>query len=377
MSSVSIGSDWPHWLALKSIRGVGNILGRNLIRAFGGPAAVLRARSDALRCAGVRSDIVRAIRRFDDWTDVTAKISRLDAVGGHLVTWLDESYPEALRHIYDPPLFLFVRGALEERDALAVAIVGSRASSPYGRQMTAGISGSLARVGVTIVSGLARGIDAAAHAAALAAGGRTIAVLGCGIDLVYPSEHHQLLMRIVKNGAVVSEFPPGTPPDGENFPSRNRIISGLSLGTVVVEATEKSGSLITAEHALEQNREVFAVPGPVGARSRGPHQLIRQGATLIEGADDVLRELRPHLKEAPRIVPNSVPPPPLDDAEQRVFACLDDAPVHVDHLMLRTSLSAGRVLEVLLSLELRGLVQQLPGKRFLRLPSGGRGITPS
>jgi DNA processing protein len=373
----SVNSDWPYWLALKSIRGVGNILGQNLIRAFGGPAAVLRARSDALRCAGVRSDIVRAIRTFDRWADVKAKIASLDAMGGRLVTWQDESYPESLRHIYDPPLFLFVRGTLEERDALAVAIVGSRASSPYGRQITAAISDRLARAGLTIVSGLARGIDAAAHAAALAAGGRTIAVLGCGIDLVYPSEHHQLQMRIVKNGAVVSEFPPGTPPDGENFPSRNRIISGLSLGTVVVEATEKSGSLITAEHALEQGREVFAVPGPVGARSRGPHQLIRQGATLVEGADDVLRELAPHLKEDCRSPSSTVPPPPLDETEQRLFACLDDTATHVDQLMLRTSLPAARVLEVLLSLELRGLVQQLPGKRFARLSSGRRGTTDS
>jgi DNA processing protein len=184
-------------------------------------------------------------------------------------------------------------------------------------------------------------------------------------------------MRIAKNGAVVSEFPPGTPPDGENFPSRNRIISGLSLGTVVVEATEKSGSLITAEHALDQGREVFAVPGPVGARSRGPHQLIRQGATLVEGAEDVLREIRPHIKEETRGVSPSTPPPPLKDVEQQVFASLDDGPIHVDHLMLRTGLSAGRVLEVLLSLELRGLVQQLPGKRFARLQPGGRGTTQS
>jgi DNA processing protein len=184
-------------------------------------------------------------------------------------------------------------------------------------------------------------------------------------------------MRIVKNGAVISEFPPGTPPDGENFPTRNRIISGLSLGTVVVEATEKSGSLITAEHALEQGREVFAVPGPVGARSRGPHQLIRQGATLVEGAEDILREISPHLNEEPRNVSTAGPPPPLDETEQRVFACLADGAVHVDDLMLRTGLAAARVLAVLLSLELRGLVQQLPGKRFSRLSSGGPGTSHS
>jgi DNA processing protein len=233
------------------------------------------------------------------------------------------------------------------------------------------ISAELVQAGVTVVSGLARGIDAEAHAAALRAGGRTIAVLGCGIDVVYPSEHHRLQMYIAGHGAVVSEFSPGMQPDAEHFPTRNRIISGMSLGTVVVEATEKSGSLITAELAMEQGREVFAVPGPVGARSYGPHQLLRQGATLVETGADVLRELAPRLPGARPAPAAAVAAPPdvepeLSAAERAVLDCLSDVPVHVDPIVARTALPAHQVLQALLSLELRGAALPLPGKRFTR-----------
>jgi len=242
-----------------------------------------------------------------------------------------------------------------------VAVVGSRDASPYARHMTAVLSEGLASRGLTIVSGLARGIDAAAHDAALRAGGRTVAVLGSGIDVVYPSEHHRLHMRIAQTGAVVSEYPMGTQPDAENFPARNRIISGLSLGTVVVEASERSGSLITAQFAAEQGRDVFAVPGPVGARTRGTHQLLRQGAALAESADDVLREIAPHLRSAAR-----PPAPSLSELETAIVAQLDALPRSVDELIARTGLPAGRVLETLLVLELRGVVCQLPGQCFAR-----------
>jgi DNA processing protein len=258
-------------------------------------------------------------------------------------------------------LFLYVFGELVAADAYAVAVVGSRDASPYARHMTAVLSEGLASRGITVVSGLARGVDAAAHDAALRAGGRTVAVLGSGIDVVYPSEHHRLHMRIAKTGAVVSEYPMGTQPDADNFPARNRIISGLALGTVVVEATERSGSLITAHYAVEQGREVFAVPGPVGARTRGTHQLLRQGAALAEGADDVLREIAPHLRTAP-----TPPTPILSDLETAIVAQLDDLPRNVDELITRTGLAAGTVLETLLVLELRGIVRQLPGQCFAR-----------
>ena len=354
-------SGWAAWLALKMVPGVGNVLGLGLVRAFRSPQAVFEARDQELQIAGVRREVRAALRRFDRWRDVEAQLARLDRAGGRLVTWDDASYPELLRQIHDPPLLLYVLGELTAQDACAVAVVGSRDASPYGRQMTASIGEALAGRGITVVSGMARGIDAAAHDAALRAGGRTVAVLGSGIDVVYPSEHHRLHMRIAQTGAVVSEYPMGTQPDAENFPARNRIISGLSLGTVVIEASERSGSLITAHYAAEQGREVFAVPGPVGARTRGTHQLLRQGAALAESADDVLSEIAPHLRAAP-----AAPTATLSDLETAIVAQLDELPRSVDDLIGRTGLSAGSVLETLLILELRGVVRQLPGQCFAR-----------
>jgi len=352
---------WGAWIALRMIPGIGNILGVGLVRTFATPEAVLSASDRALQSAGVRREVRAALRRFDRWREVDGQLARLDRIGGRLVTWTDASYPELLRHIHDPPLYLYVLGEFAASDAYGVALVGSRDASAYGRQMTAQLGEGLAASGITIVSGLARGIDAAAHAAALRAGGRTIAVMGSGIDVVYPSEHHRLHMQIAKNGAVVSEYPMGAPPDAENFPGRNRIISGLSLGTVVIEATERSGSLITAQFAAEQGREVFAVPGPVGVRSRGAHQLLRQGAGLVESAHDVLREIAPHIRSA-----QSSPVPTLTSVEADVLAHLDETPRHVDELIARAKLGAGALLETLLLLELRGLVRQLPGQQFAR-----------
>jgi DNA processing protein len=354
-------SGWGAWIALRMVPGIGNILGVALVRSFATPEAVLSASDQALQAAGVRREVRAALRRFDRWRDVEAQLARLDRLGGRLVTWTDASYPDLLRHIHDPPLYLYVLGEFVPADAYGIALVGSRDASAYGRQMTAQIGEGLAAQGVTVVSGLARGVDAAAHAAALRAGGRTIAVMGSGIDVVYPSEHHRLHMQIAKNGAVVSEYPMGAPPDAENFPGRNRIISGLSLGTVVVEATERSGSLITAQFAAEQGREVFAVPGPVGVRSRGAHQLLRQGAGLVESAQDVLREIAPHLRAA-----QPAPAPVLNIIEADVLAHLDETPRHVDELIASVGIAAGTLLETLLLLELRGLVRQLPGQQFAR-----------
>jgi DNA processing protein len=358
------GAEWGAWIALKMVRGVGNILGLNLLRVFGAPGAVFTASSHALECAGVRRSTAHAIRAFDRWADVEQQLARIETCGARLVTWQDASYPDNLRHIHDAPLFLFVKGELIPEDALAIAIVGSRSVSAYGRQMTRTLGAGLARYGVTVVSGLARGVDAEAHASAVRAGGRTIAVLGSGIDVIYPSEHHQLHMRIAEQGAVVSELLMGTQPDAENFPGRNRIISGLSLGTVVVEAAEKSGSLITADDAADQGREIFAVPGPVGARTRGVHRLIRQGATLVERAEDILEEIAPHVLA--RVA--RAPALELDGDETEIFRCLDDdTSVHVDRVIARTGFPAAKVLDVLLRLEVRGLVVQNAGKYFARI----------
>jgi DNA processing protein len=255
---------------------------------------------------------------------------------------------------------LFAKGDLCRDDALAVAVIGTRSPSSYGRQMARGLTDGLARSGLTIVSGLARGIDAEAHATALRVGGRTVAVLGSGIDVVYPSEHHQLLMKITEHGCVISELPMGTAPDAENFPGRNRIISGLSLGVVVIEAAEKSGSLITAQYALDQGRDVFAVPGPVGERTKGTHQLLRQGATLTERADDVISEIAPHLLQRKPVAPV------LAGDDARVYASIGEDSTDIERIMTAVGLPVAATLDILMRLELRGLIVQLPGKCFAR-----------
>ena len=360
--------DLGAWIALKLVRGVGCVLYQGLLRAFGHPRAALEASPHALECAGIRRDLADAIHRFDEWKRVDEQLARVDRSGARIVTWADDAYPENLRQIHDPPPFVFMRGALRPSDRLAVAIVGSRTASSYGLQITREISAGLARSGVAVVSGLARGIDAEAHRATIDSSGRTLAVLGSGIDVVYPSEHHALFTAVAEHGAVMSEFLMGTKPDAENFPSRNRIISGLALGTVIVEATEKSGSLITAQAAVDQGREVFAVPGPVGARSRGTHKLIREGAKLTERVEDILEEIAPRLLD-PRARPQ--PLVELDDVETRVLAGIGGETRHVDELISASGLTASRVLDALLTLELKGVVQQLPGKHYT-----ARGVDP-
>jgi DNA processing protein len=356
----AVRDEWRSWLALKMVHGVGPVVYQGLLRAFGSPQAVLAARRHQLECAGVRRELAQAIRAFDAWSAVDTQLERLARCGASLITWNDPAYPINLRQIHDPPPCLFVQGALQTRDSLAVAVVGSRNVSAYGQRLTRDMATGLARYGVTVVSGLARGTDAEAHWAALRAGGRTIAVLGSGVDVVYPSEHHSLFQAIQRQGTVMTELLMGTKPDAENFPNRNRIISGLSLGTVIVEATEKSGSLITATLAVEQGREVFAMPGAVGLRTRGTHRLIRDGAKLTECAEDVLEEL------APQLLSRTAPPGvvELTANEAVIVECMRHETVHIDAIVARSRLPVAQVLQTLLALELRGLIQQLPGKHF-------------
>src|SRR5881397_939796 len=282
----------------------------------------------------------------------------------------DERYPELLRAIYDPPAVLYCDGSVEPGDRQAVAIVGSRQATPYGLRITETLAGELSALGFTILSGFARGIDAAAHRAALAAGGRTIAVLGCGLDVDYPPGHASLHAEIAGSGAVLTEFAPGTPPRATNFPRRNRIISGLALGVVVVEAAEDSGSLITARLALEQGREVFAVPGPIDVpTSQGPHGLLKQGATLVETVDDIVEELLPQLDrplqtlktEPIAALPEHVE---LSPSERTVLEVMSREPLHLDDLTERSRLTTPAVAAILLGLELKALVKQLPGQRY-------------
>src|SRR5437899_3719234 len=287
----------------------------------------------------------------------------------------DEPYPAWLRTIPDPPPVLYCDGSMEPGDRQAVAIVGSRQATPYGLRVTDALARELSALGFTIVSGFARGIDAAAHRAAMASGGRTVAVLGCGLDVDYPSGHASLRAEIAGSGAVLTEFAPGTAPFATNFPRRNRIISGLALGVVVVEATEESGSLITARLALEQGREVFAVPGLIDApTSRGPHGLIKQGAKLVETVDDVVEELLPQV-ERPLLRPvRAAGPAPacsrrteahdLTPGERGVLGLVGKEPRHLDDLTEQSRLPAAEVARILLGLELKSLVHQLPGQQY-------------
>ena len=280
------------------------------------------------------------------------------------LTLADRGYPHALRFIFDPPAELYVRGTIEPADVEAIAIVGSRDASAYGLATAERLARELAGLGITVISGLAIGIDAAAHRGALAGGGRTIAVLGSGVDRIYPQRHRRLAAEVAESGAVVSEFPLGTPPRGYHFPLRNRIVSGLSLGVVVVEATDKSGSLITARLALEQGRAVLAVPGEVGVdRTRGVHRLIRRGATLVETGADIVEDVLPWRTPSP---PAKRADSPASAEQLRVLAAFDGTTAQVDQLIGRSGLNAARVLEILLELELAGKVELPAGMVYSR-----------
>ena len=354
------------WLALRSIRGIGDATARQLREAFGSGSAVLSADVAALVHAGLRRDAAGEIGRFARWADVDREISRVRAVGADLLCLDDERYPRALRFTADPPPLLYVKGRVEAADTEAIAVVGSRAASPYGLAVAERLARELAGRGITVVSGLAIGIDGAAHHGALRANGRTIAVLGCGIEQVYPLRHRGLAAEIAARGALVSELPIGTPPLGQNFPRRNRIVSGLALGVVVVEAGERSGSLITARLALEQGREVFAVPGEAGLdRTRGTHRLIRQGARLVESAADVIEDALPWRSGAATLGPPRLGPAISADGA-KVLSAFENVVEHVDRLIERSGFEAARALETLLELELSGEVLRHPGMMYSR-----------
>lgn len=354
------------WLALKRVTGVGNVLYRRLLDRFKTPDAIFAAGEEALQTvAGVSLDLAKAICCFSAFDQVDREIEKLDALGVTLLSLQDPDYPPLLAAIYDPPPFLYVKGDPQTANPYPVAVVGSRRASHYGKTVAERLSRELAEQGVTIVSGFARGIDTIAHQAALAAGGRTIAVLGCGIDQIYPPEHRSLSEEVAEQGLILSEFPLGTPPDGRNFPQRNRIISGLSLGCLVVEATLESGSLITARCALDQGREVFAIPGSIlSETTAGTHQLIRSGAKLVERVEDILEEILPQVRRVPR---ESAFAPVLEGEEKKLYDLLGFEPKHIDQLIHESTLSIAVVSGLLLALELRGIARQLTGKFYVRI----------
>ena len=354
------------WLALNMVPHVGPATFAILLEHFGTAKRILKAPFKTLEAVpGVGPATAKAIRGCRAQETIARERKRMAARGLQFVMFREEGYPAPLRHIAQPPPVLYLRGSWQERDRKAVAIVGSRSATPYGRGVADRLAFELARRGLTIVSGLARGIDAAAHRGALRAGGRTIAVLGSGADIIYPSEHRKLSEAIAEKGALLSEFPLGTSPHRGNFPQRNRLISGLCLGVVVVEAAVDSGALITAHHALEQGKEVFAVPGQVTGRlSQGCHRLIKSGAKLTEGWEDVVEELGAHnLQDLPPMPPM----PPVERDEGRVLEILGEEPLHIDAIIAGSKLPAPAVATSLLALEMKGWVKQLSGKTFVRV----------
>lgn len=358
-----------YWVAINLVPGLGSVLIKRLLERFKTPEAVFQASiKELLMIEGLNEKVAHEILKGPPEQKVYRELSLIKEIGGRVISFDDEDYPQRLKEIYDPPPILYLRGEFKKEDELAVSIVGSRRTSPYGRWVTEKLSQELASHGVTIISGMARGIDSVAHLGALSAGGRTIAVLGCGVDRVYPSENRVLFQRIIDHGAVVSEFPMGSPPEGSHFPKRNRIISGLSIGVVVVEASEESGSLITAHYALEQGREVFAVPGNIGTKgSRGTHLLIRQGAKLIESSEDILEEILPQWKrEKERLEEIETPEPELTPEEREIYKQMGENPLHIDTIIRESGLDPGKVSSLLLNLELKGLIVQWPGKCFSR-----------
>jgi DNA processing protein len=357
-------SDLRYWIALSLLPDVGPVGAKKLLSAFGTPEKVFTAGlDDLLAVDGIGMNRAKNIREFSLWKHIEQNIQVIEKKGIRVVYFGDPLYPEMLKEIDDAPIVLYTRGDIQPHDRYAIAVVGSRKLTPYGESVADTVSEDLASMGFTVVSGMARGVDTLAHKGALKAGGRTIAVLGSGPDVPYPPENRSLMERITRSGCIISEFPPGAPPDKENFPRRNRLISGLSLGVLVVEAASDSGALITARYAIEQGREVFAVPGNITSSiSEGTNALIKKGAVLTRKADDIVEELAPVLKGF--IKSKEKIKIEITDEEKQICILLSGEPKQIDVLSRESGFPASRVLGILLGLELKGAVKQITGKRF-------------
>jgi DNA processing protein len=355
------------WVRLTKTGASASRLNR-LLDHFGSPEAFFDASVESIcRTAGCAPSVAEKL--LDPiYARTDRDIDLMERLGVRLVRRCDAEYPPLLKEIHDPPIALYVRGSLLPEDRKAVALVGSRRASQYGLRFAHQFACDLVGAGITVVSGLARGIDTAVHQGALKGGGRTLACLGCGIDVCYPYENRQLADAISTGGAVLSEYPMNAAPDAWHFPSRNRIVSGLSLGVVVLEAPKGSGALITAECAMDQNREVFAVPGNIdNPRNYGPHALIRDGAKLVERVEDILEELRLNETQPSLDLDLEETLPDLTPEEETLYALLDSDPKPVDDVILEASIPAARVSGLLLTLELKGVARRLPGNTFVRI----------
>ena len=359
-----------HWVAFSLISRIGAVRAGKLQAYFGTMAEAWRAAPGELRDAGLDQGTVSSIVEARAGITPEAEMERLQKAGIKAYSWADEEYPKRLLEIEDRPPVLYVRGDLAPQDEWAVAIVGTRRATPYGRQVAEQFATDLAAHGVTVVSGLARGIDAVAHRTTVAAGGRTIGVLACGPDIVYPPEHARLAGEIANHGAVVSDYPLGTKPRSEYFPRRNRILSALSLGVLVVEGDERSGALITARVALDQNREVFAIPGSIYSPAhRGPNKLIREGeARLVTCTEDILEELNLTVTRGGH-QPQLPEEPPEDPTEAKLLALVSAQPSHIDEVQRASGLPIATVSSALALLELKGMVRQVAPMSFVRAAS--------
>lgn len=354
------------WLALRQLPGVSDLILIRLMERFGSSQEIFSVCPETLvQKTGLPRPLAESISKCSTRSHAQEELKRICDLGASVMTSRDPAYPRLLAAISHPPPILTVRGTLQPGDQQALAVVGLRRASAYGLRLAEKMSRDLAACGLTIVSGLARGIDTAAHRGALAAGGRTLAVMGSGLDICYPPENKKLYDEIARQGAILSEFPPGTPPLPTHFPRRNRIISGLSLGTLVVEAAERSGSLITARCALEQGREVFAIPGNVGSPpSEGTNRLIQAGAKLVREIPDILEEIAPQIEALPPT--DHLARPPRGSREYQLYEILSDEPCHIDDLIFRSRLSPADVNGILLQLELQGTAKQLGGQHYVR-----------
>ncbi len=357
------GKDIKYGVGFSLISGIGRARLSHLEKHFPSLEAAWQASPEELKRAGLDGKTVRAITSRRDGISLDEEMKKLAHYGVEALSWRDPRYPTRLKEIYDYPPLLYVRGSLLPEDEWCLAVVGTRRATAYGRQVTEELVTDLARNNITIVSGLARGIDSVAHKAALEAGGRTIAVFACGLDMVYPRENTDLAHRVMKQGAIVSEYPLGIKPRPEYFPRRNRIMSGLSLGVLVAEAGFKSGAMITAKLALEQNREVFAVPGSILSHaSEGTNHLIQEGAKLVSNCNDILEELNltavMHQMEIKEIIPAS-------EAESRLLKQLNAEPSHIDDVCRGTGLPAAEVSSTLAMMELKGMVKQVSNMKYV------------
>jgi DNA processing protein len=356
-------SDKRYWIGFTYVKGIGAVRFQRLLDRFGDAESAWKAAPTELAEAGLSLKLIERLIALREKVDLTRIWDQIQAKGIQVLTWMDEAYPQRLKEIDQPPPVLYLRGDLSGEDDWAVAIVGSRRVTPYGRQVTEEIASFLAANGVTVVSGLARGVDALAHSAALRAGGRTLAVLGSGVDRIYPPEHRSLTEQIFEHGAVLSDYAPGTPPEASNFPPRNRIISGLSMAVVVVEAGKTSGALITAEFAAEQGREIFAVPGNILApQSKGTNKLIQQGALPLLSADDIMQALNLTRVGQHKAARKALP---ADEVEAKLLTAMSEEPLHVDEIRNKTGLPVEKVSATLVMMELKGMVRQVGNMQYV------------